>query len=118
MLKTLPELVSQARSSLNVITALEAKEKIKQLNALMIDVREPNEFEQQSIVGAVNIPRGILEPQMLARFADENLAIFMHCASGARATFAGEQLVRMGYQHVWVISCALDEIKHAFRLEQ
>lgn len=114
MLKTLPELVAMARPSLNVITALEAKEKIEQLNALMIDVREPNEFEQQSIAGAVNIPRGILEPQMLSRFADENLAIFIHCASGARATFAAEQLVRLGYKNVWVISCALEAVKQAF----
>ena len=42
-------------------------------------------------------------------YPDENLAIFIHCATGARAIFAAEQLARVGYQNVWAITCPLDE---------
>ncbi len=115
MLKTIPELVAQARESLQIITAKDAVEKIKQLNGLVIDVREPAEFAQKAAKGAINIPRGVLEPQMAQRYPDENIAIFIHCASGARASFAGEQLTRMGYKNVWVISCSVDEVSLSFQ---
>ncbi len=114
MLKTLPELVASARQSLNVIDAITAKEKHKAIKGIVIDVRETAEFEKKAPAGVINIPRGILEPQMLQRFPDENLPIFLHCASGARATFAGEQLQRLGYKNVWVISCHIDQVCMSF----
>lgn len=115
MLKTIPELVAEARASLNVISAKDAIDKVKATNGIVIDVREPEEYATKAAKGTLNIPRGILEPQMAQRFPDENLAIFIHCASGARATFAGEQLVRMGYKNVFVISCAIDEVTLSFQ---
>jgi rhodanese-related sulfurtransferase len=36
--------------------------------------------------------------------------IFLHCATGGRATLAAEQLVRMGYTEVTVITCPIDVI--------
>jgi rhodanese-related sulfurtransferase len=48
--------------------------------------------------------------KMLQMHPDENLAIFIHCATGARATFAAEQLNRVGYNNVWVITCKFDDI--------
>ena len=52
--------------------------------------------------------------KMLKMYPDENLAIFIHCATGARATFAAEQLTRVGYKNVWVVTCVLDEIFDVF----
>lgn len=114
MLKKLPELVAQVRENLQVIDAQSAAEKIKELNALVIDVREGAEVEKLPIAGTVHIPRGVLEPQMLTRYGDENHPIFLHCASGVRATFAAEQLQRLGYKNVWVISCKAEDIATAF----
>lgn len=114
MLKTIPELVAQARESLQLISAKDAVQKVKALNGIVIDVREPAEVAQKAAKGAINIPRGVLEPQMAQRFPDENLSIFLHCASGARASFAAEQLTRMGYNNVWVITCSIDEVSLSF----
>jgi len=114
MLKTLSELVAEARENLSIITAKEAAVKAAQLSGLVIDVREPAEYAKQSAPGVINIPRGMLEPQMLEKYPDENLAIFIHCASGARATFAAEQLQRVGYKRVWVITCKADEVYNSF----
>jgi len=110
MLKTIPEVVAQAKLSLNAITAADAAKKCKQENGIVIDVREPAEFAENAASNTVNIPRGLLEMKMLQMYPDENLAIFVHCATGARATFAAEQLKRVGYKNVWVITCVLDDI--------
>lgn len=114
MLKKIPEVIAQARQSLNTITAADAVEKCKNENGIIIDVREPAEFADKSSSGTVNIPRGVLEMKMLQMHPDENLSIFIHCATGARATFAAEQLQRVGYKNVWVITCTLDDICDVF----
>jgi rhodanese-related sulfurtransferase len=41
---------------------------------------------------------------------DPQRAIYLHCASSLRATLAAEQLARMGYTNVNVISCNMEEV--------
>ena len=110
MLKTIQEVMAQARPSLNTISAAEAAIKCKAENGIIIDVREPSEFAEKSASNTINIPRGLLEMKMLQMHPAENLAIFLHCATSVRATFAAEQLKRVGYTNVWVIIGTLDEI--------
>ena len=110
MLKTIPEVIAQARQSLNTITAIDAVEKCKHEKGIIIDVREPAEFAEKSGNNTINIPRGLLEMKMLQLHPDENLAVFIHCATGVRATFAAEQLQRVGYNNVWVITCMIDDV--------
>ncbi len=57
------------------------------------------------IPGSVNFPRGLLEMKMLEHCQDADTPIYVHCASGARATLAAEQLQRLGYSKVSAISC-------------
>lgn len=44
---------------------------------------------------------------------DSEAEIFVHCASGGRATLAAEQLQRMGYKNVKAISNSHDEVCQA-----
>ena len=110
MLKKIPEIIAQARLSLNTITAQEAVAKCKAVDGIMVDVREPAEYAQKSALGTINIPRGVLEMKMLELCPNDEQAIFIHCATGARATFSAEQLLRVGYKNVWVITCKLEDI--------
>ncbi len=110
MLKTIPEVVSEAKKNLTIVTAIEAVKQCAKLNGLIIDVREPTEFAQKSASGVINIPRGLLEMKMLQLHPGAELAIFIHCATGARAIFSAEQLKRVGYSNVSVITCHLDDI--------
>ena len=110
MLKTIPEVIAQARKSLNTITAADAAIKCKAENGLIIAVRKPAEFAVRAGENTINIPRGLLEMKMLELHPDENLTIFIHCATGARATFAAEQLMRVGYKNVWVVTSMLDDV--------
>jgi len=113
MLKTIPEVLAQVRATLNTVTATQAIVQSKTNNGIIIDVREPSEFAQKSAVATINIPRGLLEMKMLQMYPDAELAIFIHCATGARATFAGEQLQRIGYENVSVITCDLEGVCNA-----
>jgi len=113
MLKTIPEVIAQARESLTIITAEEAVVLAKENNGVIIDVREPSEYAQKSADGTINIPRGLLEMKMIQMYSNEEQPIFLHCATGARAIFSAEQLKRVGYLNVSVITSSLDDICNA-----
>ena len=114
MLKTIPEIIAQARVSLTVISAEQAVVMVKKENGVIIDVREPSEYAEKSAKGTINIPRGLVEMKMLQLYHNETQPIFLHCATGARAIFSAEQLKRVGYVNVSVISSSLDDICRAF----
>jgi len=110
MLKTIPDIVNQIRQTVNTITSTNAFKQSIVKNAVIIDVREPVEFNQKSAKDTINIPRGILEMKVLELYPDENQTIYLHCATGARAILSAEQLQRVGYDNVWAITCKLDDI--------
>ncbi len=113
MLKTIPEVIAQAKTELIIVSAEKAVKLAEQANGLIIDVREPSEYAERSANGVINIPRGLLEMKMLQMHPNEDLAIFIHCATGARAVFSAEQLKRVGYKNVSVITSSLDDICNA-----
>lgn len=113
MLKTIPELLKEVSKNIRKITAEQACTELSENKGLLIDVREPAEYATGSATGAINIPRGLLEMKVLELVKEENTAIYLHCASAARATFSAESLKRVGYTNVSVISCKFDAIKKA-----
>lgn len=76
--------------------------------AILLDVREPAEWEQGHVPGAVHVPRGLLEwkvdptyanhePQLVGR---TDAAIVIMCATGGRSLLAAKTLREMGYRDV------------------
>jgi len=110
MLKTLPQLLQQAKQNVQLLTAKQAAQYISQNNGLLIDVRESAEHLSAPPIGAINIPRGVLEMKILEIVKDPERPIYLHCASSLRATLAAEQLARIGYTNVSVITCKIDEV--------
>ncbi|BBN80165.1 rhodanese-like domain-containing protein [Pseudoalteromonas sp. A25] len=114
MLTTAQDLLKIVRPNQRCITAQQAKAEIDQNQGLLIDVREPAEFEAKSAPTAVNIPRGLLEFKLPDLEKDPQRPIYVHCAAGGRAVFSAEQLTRLGYQNVSVITCKADEVCQVF----
>ena len=110
MLTPIPELVAQIKKNIQFASANDAQSVLAKGEAVLIDVREPSEFAQRSAHGAINIPRGLIEMKMAQLYPDPNQRIFVHCATGARACFAAEQLNRIGYRNVVAITCPLDGV--------
>ena len=80
---TLPELIQQAASQVRRIDAVTAYAESRVCESWFIDVREPGEVTEQPIAGSVNIPRGVLEMQMLQHCPTADTPVFIHCATSA-----------------------------------
>ena len=110
MILSIPELVMLARTSVQCVSAEQA---FKDMGATFIDVREPDESSASPVANSINIPRGVLEMNIATHCPNAQTKIYLHCASGGRATLAAEQLQRMGYQNVTAISCQHDIVYQA-----
>ena len=68
--------------------------------ATFLDVREPDEYEQGALPGAIHIPRGHLEFQVEGRIPDKSAPLYVYCAGGVRSAFAAKTLGDLGYTSV------------------
>ena len=66
----------------------------------ILDVREPDEYEQGALPGATHIPRGHLEFNVEGRLPDKTKPIAVYCAGGVRSAFATKTLQDLGYTDV------------------
>ena len=79
---------------------------------MIIDVREPSEYEQGHIEGAMLVPRGILEaaadfqyPNRVQALVDaRERPIVLYCASGGRSAMAAVTLKQMGFREVYSLA--------------
>jgi len=69
--------------------------------AKVIDVRSRAEFNRERVPGSINIPLAELSQAVTGKFPDKNQPLLVHCLSGGRSAIARQQLVRLGYLHVW-----------------
>ncbi len=75
---------------------------------LLLDVREPAEFERARIAGAINVPRGVLEQACewdydetvpeLVQGRDRQIVVV--CRSGHRSVLAADVMRRLGFADV------------------
>ncbi len=66
----------------------------------ILDVREPDEYEQGALPGAIHVPRGQLEFNVEGRIPDKNAHLAVYCAGGVRSAFAAKTLQDLGYTDV------------------
>lgn len=97
---TFRDLLSQAKSTITEIDTEEAQARINGGGVLVLDVREPDEFEQGTLANVLHIPRGHLEAQIEGRATDRDQEIIVYCAGGVRSAFAARTLQEMGYTNV------------------
>ncbi len=82
---------------------------------LILDVREPYEFEMMHIKGSILVPRGILEtaceygyeetiPDLVMARTREIIVV---CRSGNRSLLAAYTMKLMGYKNVWSLKTGL-----------
>ena len=108
MLVSPADVVARAKATIKVCTVTEAKESLTP-EILLIDIREPQEYQRGHIPGAVLSPRGLLEFEihgLVERtatspdIAPEDRQILLYCGTGGRSTLAAETLTEMGYRNV------------------
>ena len=66
-------------------------------NAVLLDVRTPEEHKSGYLDGAVLLPLAELESKISSKVSGKNTPIYIYCRSGRRAGTAVEKLKAMGY---------------------
>ena len=66
-------------------------------NAVLLDVRTPDEHKSGYLEGAVLLPLAELESKISGKVSGKNTPIYIYCRSGRRAGTAVEKLKAMGY---------------------
>ena len=97
---TFRDLLAAAKAQITEIDPQTAADHIAS-GARVLDVREPDEFDQGALTGVVHIPRGHLEAQVEARLADKTVPVVVYCAGGVRSAFAAKTLQELGYAEVY-----------------
>ncbi len=107
-MKKFTELVAEAAERVNEIFPWDLEEILEDRDVMILDVREPYEFDALSIKGAINVPRGILETACEYDYEDtvpelvqaRDREIIVVCRSGNRSIFACDVMQQMGYTNV------------------
>ncbi len=94
------ELLAAAKSKIQEVDTQTASEKIASNQVVVLDVREPDEFEQGALKNVVHIPRGHLEAQVESKIVDKTSPVIVYCAGGVRSAFAAKTLQDLGYANV------------------
>lgn len=93
------ELLSATKSRIDEVSNAEAEDLFR-MGWQLLDVREPDEFEQGAIPNSIHIPRGQLESNVENRIVQKDTKIVVMCAGGARSAFAAETLRLLDYDSV------------------
>src|SRR5438105_7378686 len=94
------KLVADAKKNIQEISPLETAAALKRGDALLIDVRDPDEWQEGHIPGAKNFSRGTVELEIEEDAHYLSRSIITHCGGGGRSALAAESLRRMGYKNV------------------
>ncbi|MEG0100039.1 MAG: thiosulfate sulfurtransferase PspE [Citrobacter sp.] len=65
-----------------------------------IDVRVPEQYQQEHIQGAVNIPLKDLKAKIASEVPDKTDTVKLYCNSGRQSGQAKDMLTEMGYTQV------------------
>ena len=102
------DLVARAKATIEECTINDVHDCLTQ-DTLVIDIREPAEFQRGHLPGAVLLPRGLLEFDIhgLVEQARRNQDcppaeqdIVLYCGTGGRSALAAESMNQMGYRNV------------------
>ncbi|MEZ5672819.1 MAG: rhodanese-like domain-containing protein [Thiotrichaceae bacterium] len=107
-MKTFQALLNECLQHVGEIFPWDLQEIITTRSPLLLDVREPYEFDRLHIQNSINVPRGILETACEYGFEDtvpelvqaRNREVIVICRSGNRSVFAAHTMQLMGYQSV------------------
>ncbi|HUJ66519.1 MAG TPA: molybdopterin-synthase adenylyltransferase MoeB [Acidimicrobiales bacterium] len=97
---TFRDLLRETKSRIQEVDTARAAADLEKAGTVVLDVREPDEYEQGALPGAIHIPRGHLESQVESRVPDHDAHVVVYCAGGTRSAFAADTLSQLGYTDV------------------
>jgi len=108
-MKSIDDFINEALKNVDELFPWDLEEVIEnKADMLLLDIREPYEFDAMHIEDAINVPRGVLEtacdydyeetvPELVESREREIIVI---CRSGKRSILAADVMQQMGYTKV------------------
>jgi rhodanese-related sulfurtransferase len=103
--------VRRALLNLKEVSPLEATQLLNHQDAVLLDVREPQEYQDGFLPNSIRIPLGSLSEKAAQLDKHRERPIIIVCRSGNRSAQAGRMLKKMGYETVYNLGGGL----HAWR---
>ena len=98
---TYRELLARVKEEIDEISTIEAHERLESSESpLFVDVREPDEWEEGHVPGAIYTGRGRLEQRIEGLVPDKSRSLVVYCSAGSRSAFAAKALGELGYENV------------------
>jgi len=100
-MKTYRDLVGDAKQVIPEVSVEEVRTRINGGDVpTLIDVRDPDEYREGALPGAIPISRGFLEFKVQDAFPDADTPLVLYCLSGLRSLLAAKVLHDLGYRNV------------------
>jgi molybdopterin/thiamine biosynthesis adenylyltransferase/rhodanese-related sulfurtransferase len=108
------ELLAKVKEEIDEISTIEAHERLESSETpLFVDVREPDEWEEGHVPGAIHVTRGRLESRIEGLVPDKERPLVVYCSVGSRSAFATKALGEMGYTDVVNLAGGFTEWKRS-----
>jgi rhodanese-related sulfurtransferase len=108
-MKHFTDLIAECLTNVEELFPWDLEEKIEAKGEmLLVDVREPIEYDAFHIPNSINVPRGILESSCEWDYEEtipelvqaRNREVIVICRSGNRSVLAAHTMQRMGYKNI------------------
>lgn len=94
------KLVADAKTKIKEISPVEAQQQTERGDAILIDVREEDDWHADHAKGAKHLKRGEIELEIEEQVPDLKTPIICYCGGGSRSALVTESLQKMGYENV------------------
>jgi molybdopterin/thiamine biosynthesis adenylyltransferase/rhodanese-related sulfurtransferase len=94
------EVLRQIKGRIDEVDPAEVREQLSN-GAVVVDVREAEEWSAGHIPGAKHVPKSYVETRIEGAVPDRSQHVVLYCASGNRSAWAARTLLEdLGYEHV------------------
>ncbi len=94
------KLVAEAKKNIIEISPSDAREQAESGRAVLIDVREDEDWREDHAKGAKHLTRGSIELEIEEQVPDLKTPIICYCGGGSLSALVTESLQKMGYENV------------------
>lgn len=91
--------VKESKGTISSITCNKAID-MQGEGAIMVDVREKSEYDEDHLDDAINIPYTVIVDN-ISKYADKDTKIIVYCRSGNRSNKAANSLIEAGYKNIY-----------------
>ncbi len=93
------QLVDDAKTRIQEVSATEAAKQVEG-GAVLVDVREADDFTKEHANGALPLSKGVVELRIEENVPDVATPIVCYCGGGSRSALVADNLQKMGYTNV------------------